>query len=289
MKNRTIDLVDVALPMNEGGAGEPMILLHGALGDRRTLSPVAERLSARHRTIVPTQRHFGVEPRPRGDLPFGTDQQARDLLAAFDVLGLEKAHVVAWSFSAHSALAAACREPARFSSLFLYELGFPTFVTDATSLHTIATDGREAFAPVFEAAGCADWEEAARRLIDAAARRQGHYDTQGEEIRAVHRDNSDTIALLLAQTPPVEIEACDLQTLTVPTTIAWGARTRTSYRLICEAAAEAIPQARQLCVPDAGHLLPEEDPHAFARLVAEAVAIFSSDDETAHDLLFPKH
>lgn len=263
-----ITLPDVALEADILGDGAPILLLHGALGDRRTLAPVAALLAGRCRAIVPTQRHCGPAPRAVGDEPFGTGGQARDLVAMLDALGLARAHVVAWSFSAHSALAAALEAPARVASLFLYEPGFPTFVTDPAEQAAIAADGARAFGPVAEAAGRGDWVEAARRLIDAAAGEPGWFDAEPEAVNAIHRDNADTIGLLFRQTPPVAIPAEALARLAPPATIAWGARTTETYLIVSRAAARAVPGARAVEVPEAGHLLPEAEPGRFAGLVA---------------------
>ncbi|WP_198368984.1 alpha/beta fold hydrolase [Roseomonas rosulenta] len=264
----TIHLRDVTIAADIVGDGPPLVLLHGALGDRRTLAPVAAHLADRWRVIVPTQRHFGPAPRSVGRKPFGTASQAEDLIAMVDVLGLTRAHVVAWSFSAHSALAAALAAPERIRSLLVYEPGFPTFVTDPAARFEISADGARAFGPVVEAAQRGDWAEAARRLIDAAAGEPGWFDAQPPEVRRIHLDNADTIGLLFTQTPPVPVAAEELARLAVPTTVAWGSDTTATYRLVSQAAAQAIPGARSIAVPSAGHLLPEAAPLRFARLVA---------------------
>lgn len=267
-----VRLTDVELEVDMSGDGTPLFLLHGALGDRRTLAPVASALSAAHRTIVPTLRHFGPPPRATGRKAFGTASQAEDLIDLLDALGFERAHVVAWSYSAHSALAAAFRRPDRFASLFLYEPGFPTFVTEPGHLDAVSADGAEAFGPVAEAARRSDWAEAARRLIDGAARREGWFDGQPAAIRRIHLDNADTIGLLFGQTPPVPLSASELGTMRTPVTVAWGDQTRTMYALVAQAAAAGLACSTCLCVPGAGHLMPEEDPAGFAALVARHMA-----------------
>jgi pimeloyl-ACP methyl ester carboxylesterase len=264
----TIALPDVALAADIVGDGPPLLLLHGALGDRRTLAPVAARLADRWRVIVPTQRYFGPQPRAAGSKPFGTATQAEDAIGMLDALGLTQAHVAAWSFSAHSALAAALAAQGRLRSLFLYEPGLPTFVSDPAAQAELAADGARAFGPVADAARRNDWPEAARRLIDAAANQPGWFDAEPAEVRQIHLDNADTIGLLFTQTPPVPILADDLAKLELLTTVAWGSDTTPTYRIVSRAAAASIMDARAIEVPDAGHLLPEADPIRFAHLLA---------------------
>lgn len=268
MTRTTLALADVALAADIFGDGPPLLLLHGALGDRRTLAPVAAQLADRWRVVVPTQRYFGQGPRATGSKPFGTGTQAEDLIGMLDALGLAQAHVAAWSFSAHSALAAALAAPGRVRSLFLYEPGFPTFVTDRAAQAEITADGARVFGPVAEAAHAGDWPEAARRMIDAAAGRAGWFDAEPAERRRVHLDNADTIGLLFTQTPPVPILAEDLAELDLPVTVAWGSDTSSGYRIVSQAAASAIRNARAFELPEAGHLLPEADPARFASLLA---------------------
>jgi pimeloyl-ACP methyl ester carboxylesterase len=270
MESLTIHLDDIALPAFAHGEGELLVFLHGAPGDRRTWLAVMEALPPGLRAVSYTQRWFGAEPRDHGAAPFGTRALADDLLAVLDRLGGGPAHVVAWSFSAHAALAAALARPQAFRSLFLYELGFPTFVTDAADRAAIAAWGEATFGPVAAALARDDLEAAVACAIDAAAGAPGHFERQPEALRRIHAQNAHVLPRLFRQTPPVPISSADLAGLQPATTIAWGASTPVAYRLVGRAAARAAPQARALEIPGAGHLWPEVDPHAFAACVAEA-------------------
>lgn len=268
---KTVELADTTLPRADAGAGEPVVFLHGALGDWRTWRPVLTQLGVFGegvRAIAYTQRWFGAEPRDHGALPFGTEQQARDLIAVLDALKLEQAHVVAWSFSAHSALAAAVARPDRIASLCLYDLGFPTFVEDAAALAEIGEVSARVFGPVGAAAAEGDWVRAAALLIDGAAGEPGYYERQPETQRAIHRENAATVELLFSQTPPVALTADDLRGLKTPTSIAWGERSGRAYALVSATAATLIPGCGWAEIQDAGHLWPEQDSQGFAQMVA---------------------
>lgn len=258
-------LADTRLPYVETGKGAPVIFLHGALGDWRTWSPVLDAVAPHCRAIAVTQRHFGAAPRDHGAVPFGTQQQADDVVAFLDALNLPRAHVVAWSFSAHSALAAALQAPDRIASLCVYDLGFPTFVTAPADLEEIAAAGA-AFAPIAAAAAARQWEAAAALLIDAAASEPGYFARQSPRTRAIHTENAHTVSLLFTQTPPVAISPAQLSALAAPATIAWGERSGV-YRTVSRAAARCMPSARAREISAAGHLFPETDSHAFAALV----------------------
>jgi len=263
------------------GEGEPVFLAHGALGDLRSLLPVAERLAGRCEAITMSLPALPAAERPAR--PFGTDGQAEDLLDLAWSLGRGPVHLVAWSFSAHAALALAVRHPEWVRSLFLFEPGFPTFIADAALRDTGRLDMLAAFDPVAQAlaAGCAI--AAARRAIDAAALEAGYFDRQPAARRAVHEANALSLRALFAQTEPTALTADDLARITCPTTIARGAQTRPCYRIVTDAAARLVPRARHAIVYGAGHLLPEQDPDLFASLVAQHLALASPAAATGSD------
>lgn len=268
---RTISLADTALPAAEAGAGEPVIFLHGALGDWRTWRPHLTQLGVFGegvRAIAYTQRWFGAEPRAHGGLAFGTEQQARDLIGVLDALKLERAHVVAWSLSAHAALAAAVSRPERIASVCLYDLGFPTFVEDPAALTEIAEVDARTFDPAASAAAEGDWARTAAALIDAAAGEPGYFERQPEPQRAIHAENAHTMELLFRQTPPAPLTAAALRALHTPVSIAWGALSGRAYALVSATAATLIPGCGWAEIPGAGHLWPEQDSKGFADMVS---------------------
>lgn len=246
--------------------GAPFVLLaHGAFGDLRSLLPVADRLEDACIPVTMSLPALAGDARPAR--PFGTGGQAEDLADLIAALGAAPAHIVAWSFAAHAALALACRRPELVASLFLFEPGFPTFVTDPATLAAIEEDTLAAFVPVAEAFADGDFDAALAHAIDAAAREAGYFGLQPEAYRIIHRDNAGTLPALFAQTEPVPLGPEDLAAITCPVTVARGERTRACYALVTDAAAALVPGARHEVVADAGHLLPEQDPARFAALV----------------------
>ncbi len=272
---RYADLPDVSLPYVDTGEGAPIVFMHGALGDWRTWRGVLQHIPRSFRAIAYTQRWFGTDPRSHRGASFGTQQQADDLISFLDALALPATHVVAWSLSAHSALAAAVRAPDRILSLRLYDLGFPTFVDAPETLSAIAAYGEATFAPIVDATGRGDRIGAVRAMIDASGE-TGHFDQQPQGVREVHLDNGHSIDLVLKQTPPVLISSSDLRNLNAPTSVAWGERSG-GHLLVSQAAAALIPRCRGQEIEGANHLWPETAPAAFARFVTSEINTASRD------------
>ena len=258
----SIEIAGAELHVRRVGKGAPVLLTHGIPGDLETLAPVSDLISARYCATTVTLRHCGAGV--AGDRPFGTSQQQQDLIDLVTALGREPVHLVAWSYSAHAALALAADQPELVASLMVFEPGFPTFVEDAEALDIVQRDTVSAFGPVFDALAAGRTDDALRRAIDAAAGEAGWFDRQPHRNREIHRRNAHVLPLLATQSAPLSITAQDLRTIRCPTTVSWGTETRSCYRVVAEQAAALIPSARSAVIPGVGHLLPESSPAHFA-------------------------
>jgi len=68
---------------------------------------------------------FDLRGHGRSSMPasgYGVAEQAEDMMRLLDLLGIERAHVIAHSFGGQVALAVALRQPERFASLVLAEV-----------------------------------------------------------------------------------------------------------------------------------------------------------------------
>src|SRR5436309_1300735 len=104
----------------EKGAGTPVVLLHGngsMIGDFVS-SGITERAANGHRVIAFDRPGFGYSDRPRGRR-WGPSEQAKLLLRAFSLLGIEQAIVVGHSWGALVALALALECPEKVAGLVL--------------------------------------------------------------------------------------------------------------------------------------------------------------------------
>jgi pimeloyl-ACP methyl ester carboxylesterase len=262
---RSTRIAGADLVTRHRGEGAPVLLLHGVPGDLESLAPVADNLADRWHAITLSLRYSNSDC--AGDRPFGTVQQRDDLRDLIPRLGAGPVHVVAWSYSAHAALALAMDAPHLVQSLFLYEPGFPTFVEDEDARQRVHEDMMQAFGPVFDALFREDLSRALRLSIDAAAGRTGWFDAQPARVRDIHQRSAHMLRLLSGQTDPISLGPAGLGGLRIPVTISWGSATRDCYRIVAESAARLIPGALGCQVVGEGHLFPETDPDRFASAV----------------------
>ncbi len=99
------------------GVGEAVVLCHGLGGNHAIWWRQINAFARDHRVIVWDQRGFGNSTARTGHA--GVDEAAGDLLAVFDALDIERAHLVGQSMGAFVALRVALEHPERTTSLVL--------------------------------------------------------------------------------------------------------------------------------------------------------------------------
>lgn len=98
------------------GKGAPLLLLHGLGGSHDDWRMQIPEFAAKYRVIVPDLRGFGASERRE---PFTIQQHARDLVAVFAALSIERAHVVGLSMGGAVAIELALHAPQAVASLVL--------------------------------------------------------------------------------------------------------------------------------------------------------------------------
>lgn len=102
----------------EGGAGEPLVLVHGLGASRATFVAVASHLTPRYRVIIPDLPGYGDSGKPP-DADYGIDAQVDYLDQFLVALGVERAHFGGNSMGGWIVASYAARFPAKVASLWL--------------------------------------------------------------------------------------------------------------------------------------------------------------------------
>src|SRR6266498_3711092 len=101
------------------GAGSPVILLHGGLGNSGNWGyQVPALVRSGYRAVVIDSRGHGRST--RDSRPYTYELMASDVAAVMDTLQLEKAGLVGWSDGACTALILAAQDPARVAGVFFF-------------------------------------------------------------------------------------------------------------------------------------------------------------------------
>jgi pimeloyl-ACP methyl ester carboxylesterase len=224
------------------GEGDPVLLIHGALGNADDFGFQVPALAESHEVIVADARGRGRST--RSDKPFSYSLMADDYLALLDHLGIDKVALVGWSDGAIIGLDMAIRHPERLSRLFAYGANYT-----AEGFKASAADE-----PTFKAG------------IARAAADYARLSPTPDEFDALVAQMSEMWATQPNYTKD------QLRSITVPTVIFVGDHDEGIEPAHAVEMAELIPGAKLVIMKDASHFALWQKPDEFNATVLEFLA-----------------
>jgi Predicted hydrolases or acyltransferases (alpha/beta hydrolase superfamily) len=238
------------------GSGPVLVLLHAFPFDSRMWRQTAAALASQRRVITPDMRGFGLSELGSGG--FSIADLADDLAALLDALKLPAATVAGMSMGGYVALAFARRHRDRLQSLILAD-------SKAAADTPEARQGREAAISLVEKQGVAALlEKQLPRLLSVSA-------SEGlrAEVRALGAQPADTVIAAIRALRDRPDRTAELPEIAVPTLVVVGNDDALSPPADARAMAAAMPNARVVEIPGAGHLSNLENPDAFNAALKE--------------------
>ncbi|HEY3107302.1 MAG TPA: 2-succinyl-6-hydroxy-2,4-cyclohexadiene-1-carboxylate synthase [Chloroflexota bacterium] len=245
-----------------GGAGQPLILLHGFTGSCQSWREIAARLEGRWRPIGIDLPGHGRAEAPAEPDAYRIEPTVAALLAALERLGLaDRPHLLGYSMGGRAALHLALAAQERFATLTL-ESASPGILDPAERAARVRGD--EALAELLERGGIEPfvdrWERlplfASQASLPAATRTRVRAGRLGQ--RALGLANS---LRGFGGGVPAPLQP-RLGELRLPTLLLVGALDAKYCRIGREMVA-ALPDADLVVVPAAGHAVHLERPDAF--------------------------
>jgi 3-oxoadipate enol-lactonase len=243
----------VELYWESTGAGAPVLLVMGlgmaATGWWRTVPVLAERF----RVIAFDNRGVGRSARPAG--PYSVAQMADDAIAVLDAAGESAAHVYGISLGGMIAQELALRHPGRVRALVLAATTPGGSAAVAPNEATLAFFHRRGEMPAEEGV----WASVPYNYAPATRREHGARIAQDIEQRLRYPIEPQPYAAQLAAALGHDALS-RLGAITAPTLVVHGEHDRMVHPDNAALLAGAIPGARLLMWPGAGHLLPTDAP-----------------------------
>jgi pimeloyl-ACP methyl ester carboxylesterase len=245
---------DCSVTMLRGGAGAPLLYLHGANGAGRTL-PFMEALAERYDVLVPEHPGFGGSDEPAWlDNIHDVAYFYLDFLEALDLDGV---HLVGMSLGGWIALELAVRSSARLKTLT---------VAGPAGIHVagLATGDPFGWSP----------EETMRQAFHDPKIAEAAIAAFPENVEAddTFLKNRSTFAKL-GWDPRLHDPHLKkwLHRIDLPTRIVWGENDNIISADYADAFAKLIPGAAVTLIPQCGHLLHVEKPAAFVSAITDHI------------------
>lgn len=249
------------LAYDDAGSGRAVLFVHGWPLDRTIWLGQLGGLATHVRCIVPDLRGFGGSVEGAGD-DVTIDQHADSLVELLDTLAIPRAVVCGLSMGGYIALALLARHPGRVDGLILADTR-----ANADSPEQRAT--RERLIAFVQAQG-----------VPALADQQLEK-MVGSTTRATRPELCEMLRGMMAAAPARSVAGAQramltrrdwtaaLTSIAVPTLVVAGAEDAIMPVAEQRAMADAIPGARWVEIPGAGHVAPFERPAAFNHAVTE--------------------
>jgi pimeloyl-ACP methyl ester carboxylesterase len=263
-----IEINQATLYYFECGEGEPLVFVHGGLGDLHTFRPQLQTFAEHFRVIAYSRRYH-----PPNALPGAADTTAMaphvaDLVALVKALKATPAHFVAHSGGAYVVLAMALNHPELARSLVLGEppvwsLLSRTSVGEALKESWI----RRVIAPSAEAFKNGDLEAGVRQFMEGICVRPGCFDASPEAGRTELIKTQgpmlglEMLAMMTDMARAMPTLACEaLAKLKLPKLLVTGERSPAGLLLITAELEYCMEGESHVMVPDAGHGMHSANP-----------------------------
>jgi pimeloyl-ACP methyl ester carboxylesterase len=257
----------VELEVWDRGSGEPVVFVHGGMGDECLAMLAEPALTSRYRLMHYHRRGWGKSERPESPLTIA--QQAADCRAVMHHLRVERAHMVGQSYGGAILLQMALDAPDAVHTLALLEPALLSIVSNSPEFSTAAAKAASLYEAGDKAGATATFGELVcgadyRALFDQTLP-PGYFERWVADADAGFRYDSPA----LGSWTFTREEAAQIAQ---PVINMRGANTRSYFQEVYETIRVWLPHAENYVVPQATHCMLQMNPKG----VAERLASFFS-------------
>jgi len=271
---QSVDIQGEELHYIEQGAGEPLIFIHGTIGDYRAWISRMQPYSEDNRVVSYSRRYAWPNEQKFDSLAdYSVRIHADDLYALIQKLGFQKVHLVGHSYGAYTALTMALDHPERVQSMVLGE-------PPAASLLENSERGQESFDVFLE-----DNLRPAARAFRADRNEEGleHFvqGVMGNDFRLAQvpaegkqgwMDNLLELWGAALNESFLPLEPSTIQSLDVPVLLLVGDQSPTWLVEISRELHQLLPQSELVEIENSSHGLYFQNPEAVDQAVMEFVS-----------------
>jgi esterase len=242
----------------ESGAGDPLVLVHGTLGDQRYWAPQMPTLGRHYHVMALSMRHCWPGRWEAGG-DFTIDRHVADLAGFIESLGAGPVRLVGHSRGGHIAFRLAERHPELLRALVLAEPGGE--LDESLGGKPASGAQRGAFAEGAALVEAGDVEAGLRRIAEHTGG-PGAWERRSEARKTINRDNARTLlGQRDEQRRPYSRAAAEA--IRTPTLLVVGAQTLPNFVANADALERHIRGCERVSIPNAAHSMSQDNPADF--------------------------
>ncbi len=269
----TAEINDTSFHYIECGEGEPVVLVHGTLGDYRTWIGQIQPLSQNYKVISYSRRYHYPNPWPIDASDFSVNIHAEDLAAFIQSLDLGKVHLVGHSYGAYTSLMVARDYPELVRSVTLGEPPVMPLLNSTSHGKSVYQNFiKNSVIPSHNAFQNGEIEEGVKLFINGVLG-EGAYtnippighitmlqnarELMGE-MNGINTKDEDSFPVFTCN---------EAEQMTMPVLLVEGERSPEMFGLIHDHLERCFQDVDRAFIPDASHDLKIQEPNAFSDIV----------------------
>ena len=275
---------EIKLHYVERGQGEPIVFVHGAIGDYSDWTRQLESFAKEGYRAISYSRRYNYpndnELRP-GD---SKASEAGDLVALIRALGLKKTHLVGFSAGAYISLVAALEHPDLFQTLTLAEPPLPSWLASrprkeaGKGLAYLKRVSDQRVAPVERAFEAGDERAAVRAFVDSFGGK-GAFDGLPKVVQENRIRNARELRAIVAivrSYPHVDRER--VRQMKVPTLVLSADKSNATSTRTDPELTELLPRktSKRVMIKGARHIMWVDQPEQCEKAVLEFIRAHKS-------------
>jgi non-heme chloroperoxidase len=265
------------LAYTEHGTGDPVILVHGELGDYRAWSSQINPLSYQYRVISYSRRFHQPNVLTNKALDYTHRRHVDDLIALIDELQVGPAHLVGHAYGAALAALVAFERPEIVSTL---TLGEPSLFSILSSLPDLASLRlhRIALNIVQKLTENGEQRLAVREYVNIFLDKAVFENLPPETLLVINQNANTLEPMLRTYLEPTALNRDRALNIKKPTLVITGEFSPNIYKAISRELNSAFANSELLILPGASHGLQMENPVGFSDAVLEFLSRHPSGD-----------
>lgn len=249
------------------GRGQPLVCVHGTLGDFRTFAALLGPLSRQHRVIAVSLRHFFPEHWDGTGEDYKIAQHVADVIAFIEQVEPRPVDLMGHSRGGHIAFRVAQARPDLLRRLVLAEPGGELDATLEEAGSAAPASRAARIMASAEKIGAGDLDGALKNFYEGIEG-EGRWARLPAVAKQQLRDNVFTLLGQVGEDrEPYSRQ--DAHSIETPTLFIGGTETRGSLSAVLRALSAEVPGAQVAMIEAAGHWMFDQAPQAYSKAVLD--------------------
>ncbi|PKA99194.1 pimeloyl-ACP methyl ester carboxylesterase [Flavobacteriaceae bacterium MAR_2009_75] len=257
------------------GKGEPVVFVHGSIGDYRAWQNQIDTFASKYRVIAYSRRYAWPNAQPLSDtLDYSAGQHAKDLAQLLKKLDLGSAHLVGHSWGGYTVLKTAIDHPELVLSMVLGEPAVAPLMAGSKEGDSLISDiNNTVILPATKFFAQQQKDSAVATFVAGVMGSKDFYSKVPQEIRNQWLQNTtESEGGFISKNNWTPISTNEVEQLNAPTLLIKGEHSPRFFGEIIDTLVTLLPNNELKILPKASHGLQVENPEEFNTIVFNFIA-----------------